>query len=73
VLDRVTAMVVARALRKSIRGPLSALVATAHDDLIDALQPDLLVTCDFERVAISPRSVVERAPLTTRNGLNVKK
>jgi len=48
VLDRVTAMIVARTLRRAVRAPLSAIVATSHDDLADALQPDLVVTCDFE-------------------------
>ena len=57
ILDRVTAMVVARALRSAIRAPLSALVATSHDDLVDALQPDAIVTCDFERVFIRPGCV----------------
>ena len=61
ILDRVTAMVVARTLRKSIRAPLSALVATSHDDLLGALQPDLIVTSDFERVLIRPRGVVSSA------------
>ena len=61
ILDRVTAMVVARALRKSIRAPLSALIATSHDDLVDALQPDLVVTCDFERILTRPRGVVSFA------------
>jgi ABC-type ATPase with predicted acetyltransferase domain len=49
-LDRVTAMVVARALRRCIdanaRGPC-AVVATSHDDLAAALAPDQIVRCDF--------------------------
>jgi ABC-type ATPase with predicted acetyltransferase domain len=52
VLDRVTAMVVSRALRKSICAPLSALVATSHDDLAGALKPDLTITCDFANVQV---------------------
>ena len=48
-LDRVTAMVVARALRKAIsaRADLCAVVATSHDDLLGALAPDVVVRCDF--------------------------
>jgi ABC-type ATPase with predicted acetyltransferase domain len=56
LLDRVTAAVVAHALRRSVsasiasaaaRAPLRAIVATSHDDLIDALEPDVHVYCDF--------------------------
>ncbi len=48
-LDRVTAMVVARALRKAVsaRPNLCAIVATTRDDLITALNPDLILHCDF--------------------------
>ena len=61
VLDRVTAMIVARTLRRAVRPPLGAIVATAHDDLIDALQPDLLITCDFERRFTLRRGAVSPA------------
>jgi ABC-type ATPase with predicted acetyltransferase domain len=61
VLDRVTAMVVARTLRNATRAPLSALVATSHEDLVNALQPELIVTCDFEKVYTRPRGVVSSA------------
>ena len=50
VLDRVTAAAVARALRRAVDRsdtPLAAVLATSHDDLIDALQPDGIVRCDF--------------------------
>jgi ABC-type ATPase with predicted acetyltransferase domain len=49
-LDRVTAMVVARALRRAVdaRPHLAAVVATSHDDLVTALDPDVLVRCDFD-------------------------
>ena len=42
VLDRITAMVVARCLRRSIdaNSHLSAIVATSHEDLQPALKPD---------------------------------
>jgi hypothetical protein len=53
VLDRVTACVVARSLRRTISAlatgetPMSAVVATSHDDLEPALLPDDVVRCDF--------------------------
>jgi ABC-type ATPase with predicted acetyltransferase domain len=48
-LDRVTALVVARALRRAVDGrpDLCAVVATSHDDLAAALAPDVVVRCDF--------------------------
>ena len=52
VLDRVTAAVVARALRRAIVGPLRAIVVTSHDDLRDALGADRMVRCDFGTIAI---------------------
>jgi ABC-type ATPase with predicted acetyltransferase domain len=55
VLDRVTACVVARALRRAIdsgRG-IAAILATSHDDLLDALQPDLRIRCDFGAICVS--------------------
>ena len=50
VLDRVTAAAVARSLRRAVDHsdtPLAAVVATSHDDLVDALMPDAVVRCDF--------------------------
>src|SRR5438874_6520375 len=49
VLDRVTACVVARNLRKAIDAMpnIAVVVATSHDDLERALRPDLAVRCDF--------------------------
>jgi ABC-type ATPase with predicted acetyltransferase domain len=54
LLDRVTAAVVARSLRRaiSIDGNLRAILATSHDDLLGALRPDLHVHCDFGRVRL---------------------
>ena len=48
-LDRVTALVVARALRKAVTAKpnLCAIIATSHQDLAAALKPDLTVHCDF--------------------------
>jgi hypothetical protein len=55
VLDRVTAAIVARALRKTIDAipSLCAVVATSHEDLIEALNPDLVLKCDFGRVEVT--------------------
>ena len=53
VLDRVTALVVARALRRCVdasAGSACAVVATSHDDLSPALAPDVVLRCDFGRV-----------------------
>ena len=49
LLDRITALVVARALRKAVsaRPDLCAIVVTSHEDLTAALDPDLIVQCDF--------------------------
>jgi ABC-type ATPase with predicted acetyltransferase domain len=56
-LDRVTAMVVARALRRAAdaRPNLCAVVATSHDDLLGALDPDVVVRCDFDSVTVQER------------------
>jgi len=49
LLDRVTAAVVSRAIRKLVdRSPhLAAVVATSHDDVAGPLSPDRVVRCDF--------------------------
>lgn len=79
LLDRITARIVARALRRLIDaqhtavgvsrevvnaaasggaqapsvGPrISAIVATSHDDLRIALDPDVIVTCDFQAFTV---------------------
>jgi ABC-type ATPase with predicted acetyltransferase domain len=54
VLDRVTAAVVARSLRRAIDGSssLSAIVVCAQDDLQQALRPDVHIRCDFGSVRI---------------------
>jgi ABC-type ATPase with predicted acetyltransferase domain len=68
LLDRVTAAVVARTLRRTISATgntnnnisntagLSAIVVTSHDDLIDALNPDVVVVCDFGAYHITQRA-----------------
>jgi ABC-type ATPase with predicted acetyltransferase domain len=47
LLDRLTAMVISRSLRRLIRTPIGAILATSHDDLARALQPDTIIRCDF--------------------------
>ncbi len=49
LLDRVTAAIVSRSIRKLIDASLrlSAVVATSHDDVIRPLLPDRHVRCDF--------------------------
>ena len=59
VLDRVTACVVARSLRRTIDRlsrvgvDVRAIVATSHDDLAAALLPDVTVRCDFGSVHVA--------------------
>src|SRR5262249_30866036 len=66
VLDRITALIVARCLRKMIDASRSsqmapsAIVASAQDDLIDALAPDTIVSCDFSRIEISRMEISRR-------------
>jgi len=50
VLDRVTACVVARNVRKAIdaMGSIALVAVTSHDDLEKALRPDRIVRCDFQ-------------------------
>jgi ABC-type ATPase with predicted acetyltransferase domain len=64
LLDRVTAAIVARTLRRAIDQDRaqSALVATSHEDLVRALKPDVFVRCDFGRVQI------ERSRSSPRRG-----
>jgi ABC-type ATPase with predicted acetyltransferase domain len=56
LLDRVTAAVVARALRRFISSGaaegLGAIVATSHEDLLPALSPDVIARCDFNSCAV---------------------
>jgi len=63
ILDRITARVIARTLRRlTSRDPsLRLILATSHDDLASALQPDRHITCDFEVLTLresAPASVV---------------
>lgn len=48
-LDRTSAAIIARNFRRAITRDrrISAIVATCHDDLEKALQPDVVVRCDF--------------------------
>jgi ABC-type ATPase with predicted acetyltransferase domain len=53
VLDRVTAIVVAHRLRRAIDAlpHAAAVVATSHEDIEPALAAEVIVRCDFGRVA----------------------
>lgn len=59
VLDRVSAAVVARSLRRTIDRlwrvglPIGAVVVTSHDDLEPALLPDVVARCDFARIDVA--------------------
>ncbi|MEU7280122.1 hypothetical protein AB0A69_15235 [Streptomyces sp. NPDC045431] len=56
-LDRVSAKAVAYSFQRFCRKRgVSAVVATAHDDLVEALGPDLLITLDYN----GSKSVVRR-------------
>jgi uncharacterized protein len=57
ILDRVTARVVARTLRRTLdhQKNVCAIVATSHDDLVEALRPDVLIRCDFGAAEIFGR------------------
>ena len=58
VLDRISARVVARCLRKTIDAEprVAAVVASAHDDLERALMPNVLIRCDFGRILLCKRA-----------------
>jgi len=48
-LDRVTARIIAFQFQKVVRSmKVTCFVASAHDDLVDALFPDTLINMDFE-------------------------
>jgi len=69
ILDRVTATIVARCLRRLIDADYQirsdeaacAIVATSHDDLIAALAPDVVAECDFDCVGFTHRQTVQGA------------
>jgi hypothetical protein len=65
ILDRLTASIVARALRRSIDATphTCAILATSHDDLGPALRPDVIVRCDFGEVDVHHKPTNHR-----RNG-----
>lgn len=55
VLDRVTAAVLARGVRRLIDADekrRSAVLVTSHDDLVRALDPDVWIVCDFGKTTI---------------------
>lgn len=71
LLDRPLAKVMAFNLRRCVsRTGVGALVATSHDDLIDELNPDVLVECRGDGdVTVTRRDVKKKAPAcSTRFG-----
>ena len=56
LLDRVTAWIIARALRKAVDrlGNVCAVVATSHEDVEQPLGADAVVRCDFGEVRVEP-------------------
>ena len=58
LLDRVTAWIVARALRKAVDrlGNACAVVATSHEDVERPLSADAVVRCDFGEVRVERRT-----------------
>jgi hypothetical protein len=64
LLDRVTARIVARALRRAIDASraCSAILVTSHEDLSKALRPDVLVRCDFGHICITQPTIEGGAP-----------
>lgn len=76
MLDRVSAAVVARSLRRTIDRlhrvglPLAAAMATSHEDLEPALLADIVARCDFGRIVmVGPDPLPEghlAAPTTPR-------
>ena len=70
-LDRPLAKVVAFNLRKqATRTGVGVLAATTHDDIIDDLNPDLLVHCHGEGDLVVERRAVKKngSPSTTTSG-----
>jgi ABC-type lipoprotein export system ATPase subunit len=68
LLDRVTAYIVARCLRKAIDANprLAALLAASQDDLLPALRPERIIHCDFGRTTnAAPRKYPSRAWVPT--------
>lgn len=72
LLDRITAAIVAGCLRRAVSSTprLCAIVATSHHDLTAALQPDVIVNCDFRRIEVHRRGCGE---LTIHNSQLAKK
>ncbi|GIW74671.1 MAG: hypothetical protein KatS3mg103_1193 [Phycisphaerales bacterium] len=68
VLDRVTARSLAMTLARWCRGQARAtlVLACAHDDLIEALRPDLLVVMPLPGESPSPPTILACAPRGVR-------
>lgn len=56
LLDRITAHILSRWLRKAlITRPIHAILATSHEDIALALQPDRIIRCDFGTITVEER------------------
>lgn len=58
-LDRISAMVIARTLARATRqeGSVCVVIASCHDDLEKALDPDVVVTCDFGQFTLTQKGM----------------
>lgn len=68
-LDRVSAAVVARSLRRAIDAlpePPAVLLASSHDDLALALAPDTRIDCDFGEWRVVPTPISATANARAR-------
>ncbi|MCS7033420.1 MAG: AAA family ATPase [Phycisphaerae bacterium] len=62
-LDDVTAAVVARAIRRAVvpdSSDFSVILASGREGLLEALEPDLIVRCDFDRYTFERTSPAAR-------------
>lgn len=72
-LDRITAKVVAYSFQKTCRKlGISAIVATAHDDLTEALAPDTQVTLDLNGAYQVLKYPLEKAFLNGLHNLEIR-
>lgn len=71
-LDRTLAKVVAFNVRKHVtRSRVGLLAASAHDDIIDDLDPDVIVRCSGDGSVAAVRRVPQRRTISFANDLSV--
>lgn len=72
-LDRITAKVIAYNLRKlALRNGTGFLLATAHDDLTEDLQPDILVQKGFGDTLLTEHRTPQPGPVSFFDSLRVE-